>query len=225
MKLKSFGCSFIFGSELSDDGRNGPYATPSRLTWPALLSKDLGYDYECHARPGCGNLFIAERVLNQVVVDDPAIFVINWSFIDRFDYVDPTAQTYEAADVRKWLTCRPSTPGREPASDLYYRNFHHEYRDKLMTLILVKNCIDTLKQKNIKFLMTYMDDLMFDTRWHTSPAVTAMQEYTKSYCTEFNGMNFVRYGRDFGHHITEAGHILESGHREAFEYIKRHNLL
>jgi hypothetical protein len=43
MNLKSFGCSFIFGSELSDDGRNGLYATGSRLTWPAHVAQHLGY--------------------------------------------------------------------------------------------------------------------------------------------------------------------------------------
>ena len=66
MKLKSFGCSFIWGSDLPDDGRNLPRATASRLTWPALLAQDLEYEYECHARPGAGNLQITERLLNQI---------------------------------------------------------------------------------------------------------------------------------------------------------------
>ena len=66
MNLKSFGCSFIFGSELSDDGRTGPYATGSCLTWPALLAKEFGYGYHTYARPGSGNLQIAERALYMV---------------------------------------------------------------------------------------------------------------------------------------------------------------
>ena len=45
MDVKSFGCSFIFGSELSDDGYGGPYATPSQLTWPAHLARHLGHGY------------------------------------------------------------------------------------------------------------------------------------------------------------------------------------
>ena len=66
MTLKSFGCSFIFGSDLADDGRDGPYATPSQLTWPALLAQHLGRDYQCYARPGSGNLQILNTILNQI---------------------------------------------------------------------------------------------------------------------------------------------------------------
>ena len=89
MTLKSFGCSFIFGSELADDGRDGPYATPSQLTWPAHLSKHLSRDYQCYARPGAGNLQILEQLLNQSAInDDTDLFVIGWTWIDRFDYYD-----------------------------------------------------------------------------------------------------------------------------------------
>ena len=62
MKLKSFGCSFIFGSELAYDGRDSPYATPSQLTWPAHLAQHLNYNYQCYARPGAGNLQILEQI-------------------------------------------------------------------------------------------------------------------------------------------------------------------
>ena len=89
MKLKSFGCSFIFGSELADDGRDRPYATPSQLTWPSHLAQHLGRDYSCYARPGAGNLQILENILNQSAVSDcNDLFVIGWTWIDRFDYYD-----------------------------------------------------------------------------------------------------------------------------------------
>ena len=79
MKLKSFGCSFIFGSELHDDGYGGPHATPSQHTWPALLAKDLGYDYQCYARPGSGNL----RILNEVLNNTNLRMVVIFSNIDH----------------------------------------------------------------------------------------------------------------------------------------------
>ena len=89
MQVKSFGCSFIFGSELADDGKNGLYAIGSRLTWPALLAKHYNYQYQTHARPGSGNLQILERMLNQTAVSDNLdLFVIGWTWIDRFDYYD-----------------------------------------------------------------------------------------------------------------------------------------
>ena len=86
MKLKSFGCSLIFGSELSDDGRDGPYATPSQQTWPALLAQHWGYDYECYARPGAGNLQILDRVLEHSVYSEPTIFLIGWSYNWHYRY-------------------------------------------------------------------------------------------------------------------------------------------
>ena len=87
MRLKSFGCSFIFGSELADDGSNGPHDTPSQLTWPAHLARHLSRDYVCYARPGSGNLQILENILNQAATSDAAdLFVIGWTWIDRFDY-------------------------------------------------------------------------------------------------------------------------------------------
>ena len=85
MNLKSFGCSFIFGSELSDDGKNGRYATGSKLTWPAHVARHLNYTYLCYARPGSGNLQIAERTLTHLATNEHALFVINWTYIDRFD--------------------------------------------------------------------------------------------------------------------------------------------
>ena len=228
MIIKGFGCSFIYGSELADDRYHEPGRFGSRLVWPALLAKDCGYEYNCYAFAGVGNLYIAEQVLNQCASNNPAIFIINWSFIDRFDYFDPELKSrLDPDNHQEWLTCRPhiSISSEETVNDLYYRNFHSEYRDKLTTLMSIKICIDTLKQQNIKFLMTYMDPLMFDTKWNVSPAVLSMQEYIRPYCTEFNGKNFVEYGRDLGHQVTHSGHILESGHQAIFEYVKLHNLV
>ena len=92
MNLKSFGCSFIYGSELSDEIIYDPskHRSPrhSKSTWPAHLARHLNYDYQCYARPGAGNLQIAERVLSHLATNETALFVINWTFIDRFDYFD-----------------------------------------------------------------------------------------------------------------------------------------
>ena len=119
MDIKSFGCSFIFGSELSDDGVNGPYATGSQLTWPALLAKSWGYGYQTYARPGAGNLQIAERVLNQVSNIEPALYIIGWTWIDRFDYIDSAETAWPGT---AWTTLMPTDTGN--LADTYYRNLH-----------------------------------------------------------------------------------------------------
>jgi hypothetical protein len=215
MKLKSFGCSFIWGTDLHDSPPMDPNPINkfSRLTWPALLAKELGYDYDCHARPGAGNLQIAERVLNECSSADSDLFIISWTFIDRFDFAGPE-------DARQpWSTLRPGS--EENWSKHYWKNLHSEYRDKLTTLIYIKTVIDTLLQKNIKFLMTYIDDLMFDQRWHTSPAVLDLQNYIKPYMTMFEGRPFLEWSRVNGYPVSKTWHPLEQAHQIAAEYITK----
>jgi hypothetical protein len=206
MKLKSFGCSFIYGSEMLDTYKS---RWPSKKTWPALLAAHHDIKYQSFAYPGAGNLYIAEQILNECINPELAVFIINWTFIDRFDYINSN---------ELWDTLRPGS--NDPTNKLYYQHYHSEYRDKLTTLSMMKLCVDTMTQHNIPFVMTYVDDLIFDSEWHTSPAVTLLQNYLKPHCATFDNKNFIQYAQDLGHKITDAGHLLESGHRACFEYAK-----
>jgi hypothetical protein len=214
MKLKSFGCSFIWGSDLPDDGRNLPRATASRLTWPALLAQDLGYEYECYARPGAGNLQITERLLNQICKDEHSLFVIGWTWIDRFDY--------NQDKTHHWKTIMPIDTDHR--ATVYYRDLHSQYRDKLTTLINIKLAIDTLKQKNCPFIMTYMDELIFETEWHATPSILFLQDYVRPYMTKFNGLTFLDWSKKNNFEISPTLHPLEPAHQAGFELIKSYNL-
>ena len=86
MQLKSFGCSFIYGSELADASANK--IIPSNNTWAAHLAGHLNYNYKCYARPGGGNLQILERVLREISGGKQALYIIGWTWIERFDYED-----------------------------------------------------------------------------------------------------------------------------------------
>jgi hypothetical protein len=79
--------------------------------------------------------------------------------------------------------------------------------------------IDTLKQKNIPFIMTYMDELVFDQRWNTTPAVTDLQEYVRPYMTAFEGQNLLDWSRKNGYPETEMWHPLEEAHAAAGDYM------
>jgi hypothetical protein len=102
-------------------------------------------------------------------------------------------------------------------ANTYYKNLHSETTDKLITLMSVRLVIDTLKQKGCPFIMTYMDDLMFDQRWHTTPAITDLQDYIRPHMTTFEGTNFQQWSKKNGHAITDIGHPLESAHAAAGE--------
>ena len=217
MTLRSFGCSFIFGSELADDGRDGPYATPSQLTWPAHVARHFGQDYQCYARPGAGNLQIVEQILNQIGNSDSQdFFVIGWTWIDRFDYYP----AHPAEPSRSpWRTIMPVD--ETDLARTYYRELHSEYRDKLTTLAHIKLIIDTLNQAQIPFVMTYMDGLIFDSRWNTSAAAELLQQAVKPYMTEFDGMTFLEFSRKNGYPETEQWHPLEQAHQAAAELLIR----
>jgi len=216
MKLKSFGCSFVFGTDLADanNGATQLLIQPSNNTWPAHIAQHLCYDYECFAWGGLGNLQILERVLSQVNTE-PTLFVVNWTWIDRFDYV----QSHNNC----WNTIRPTCTSGQ--AEYYYRHFHSQYRDKLTTLIMIKLAIDTLQQHGHQIIMTYMDDLIFETEWHVSPAVVELQDYIRPYMTTFEGQNFLDWSRKKGYAISETWHPLEPAHAAAADYLINQGLL
>jgi len=221
MKLKSFGCSFIFGSELSDDGGGQSYATPSQLTWPAHLARHLGYEYECYARPGSGNLQITEAVLTQLADPEPAVYTIGWTWIDRFDYYPATPKTPSRSP---WRTIMPIDT--DPVAQVYYRDLHSEYRDKLTTLIHMQTVLAALNKHGHNYIITYMDNLVFDQRWHTTPAVIKLQTQVEPHMTQFAGMSFLDWSRANGYPETDMWHPLEAAHSAAAEYlIKNHSLI
>ena len=159
MKLVSFGCSFIYGNDLHDCNTNfaknvfgsldpGFYeGRSSNLTWPALVAKDLGLVYECRAEGGSGNLKILDQIIENAHTNPDSIYIINWTWIDRFSYVNSEGDT--------WHNILPSSS--ENNAKLYYRNFHSTYTDKLNTLLYIKSAIDLLTSKNIleKTMMLY----------------------------------------------------------------------
>lgn len=235
MNLKSFGCSFIFGSDLADadDWRN-PLKSSSNNTWPGLVANKLGYNYQCYALPGGGNLQIVDRVLTQsAVCDTTDLFVINWTWTDRFDYYNQNwnkqLQEWQlSADYyinypnvlwNEWHSLRPSE--ETDLSKMYYRELHSEYQSKLTCLSYIKLVIDTLCQKKISFIMTYMDELLFDQNYHTTPAVLYLQEYIRPHLTTFDGKTFLDWSRANGYPESSNWHPLEEAHQAAANYVIR----
>ena len=212
MKLKSFGCSFIYGSELADASTID--IIPSNNTWPAHLAGHLNYNYECYARPGAGNLQILEQILNQSATQTQDLFVVGWTWIDRFDYypVNPASP-----GCSPWSTIMPVDTNE--LAKVYYRDLHSEYRDKFTCLTYIKLAIDTLNQKGIPFIMTYMDGLLFDQQWHTTPAVLDLQKYVKPHMTTFEDQSFLEWSRAHGYSETAAWHPLEEAHVAASKYM------
>jgi hypothetical protein len=202
MKLKSFGCSFIFGDELADVKPR----EPSKLTWPSLLAKDLGYEYECYARSGAGNLEILDNLLSQLDGDD-SFYIINWSFPSRFSY--------------RWETWwQTLIPGKDtPETKFYFQHFNDNYVDKLKLLTCMSTAVTALKSINARYIMTvmYLDHIQ-PTTWETS--LNTVYNNVVPYVTFWEGVGFNEWcdNNDVERHPNK--HPTESVHIKAFEYMK-----
>lgn len=207
-KVKSFGCSFSFGTDLPDINNN----QPSKLTWPALVANHLDLKYECYAVGGCGNLQILENILNQAPIEDQSLFLISWTWIDRFDYFN-----HEDAC---WQTVRPDS--ENSVSKNYYMNLHSEYHDKLLNLSYIQAALEILNRKKIPFVMTHLDELLLDHRWYSTMALRHLQLNAQKYLTTFEGRTFLDWSRAHGFAESPTWHPLEQAHRAAADYMIEH---
>ena len=222
MIIKSFGCSFIYGSDLKDcphgvDDSNPP---PSQLTWPALLANQLGLSYRCHARPAASNLQILETVLSSISDHEDAVYVVNWTWIERFGYTSDSAKTQgkHPWNPRGWCSILPSN--QDQPAKLYYRYLHSQFRDKLESLICIKTAIDALTASRNKFLMTYTDNLIFENQWHTSAAISYLQNQIRSHLVHLEGKSFWDWIEQNQFEISDKGHPLEMAHEVLASAIK-----
>lgn len=218
MKLKSFGCSFVFGTDLPNDGRDGPLATPSDHAYPALIAKRLGMPWSCHARPGAGNFEILNRILTEISSDEPMLAVVNWTWIDRFSWIDENQPNRNHPyNPMRWNSILPIET--DPRTEFYYRNLHTQLRDKIETLTCIKSAIDCLRANHTPFVMTWTDALIWETQWHCPASVGWLQRQIRPYLVDFDGMDFVNWSRQRNHEISPTMHPLESAHEDAADYL------
>ena len=145
MKLKSFGCSFAYGSELQVNLKeNNCGDNPlSYDTWPSLIADHYQFEFENYAWPGIGNLRILEQVLTQAELEDTAFFIIGWTWLDRFDFLDPVNEY--------WHTLRPD--GNTELHKMHYKHFYNQYHTMLTNASYILTAINVLNSKNIPFCM------------------------------------------------------------------------
>jgi hypothetical protein len=150
-------------------------------------------------------------VLTEIARDHTALFIISWTWIDRFDYC--------VNKNKQWSTIRPGSD-----SDLaktYYKELHSETRDKLASLMTIRTVIDSLKERDFPFVMTYMDELLFDREYNTTPTIRALQDYIEPYMTQFEGKTFLDWSRSCGYAESANWHPLEQAHSAGAELMVR----
>lgn len=200
--IQTFGDSFLFGSDLSDSDNKTVY---SKLTWPALIAKNLRLEYRDFSIGGQGNTSIASRILHNA--NENSLNIINWTWIDRFDY---NMENVWPATVR---------PDGNNNSELFYKHFHTEFDDKLRSLMIIYSTISYLREYQIPFICTYMDKLLFDKEKYNLSIVSKLQNLIRKELRTFpNGQTFLEWSRANGYPESDLWHPLELAHEKAAEY-------
>jgi len=213
--IKSFGCSFIYGIDLFDSVQFLSFlktniCVHSLLTWPALIAEQLSLEYECHATPGQGNFKIYCDILANSYPDDQSIYLINWTWIDRFDYVN---------SIEQWETLRPAEDSA--LEKFYYRNLHSQLQDMISNASYIVSAAEHLNSLNCSYIMTYMDYNLLtpiNPNWHDPRYLEVLQQKLKKYLVNFDGVNFLDWSKKNKFTISDSWHPLEEAHQAASEY-------
>jgi hypothetical protein len=214
--IRSFGDSFIFGCDLNDCNDSDLWKewgkNYSQLTWPALISKQLELTYHSSAMGGVGNQFIAEHVIASSELADAQnmLFVINWTWIDRFDY-------FRNNDFSLQQHIRPGDDSE--ISKFYYKNLHSDINDKFRNLCWIATAHQCLKDRGIKFISTIMDKLLLEAPAEDLPHIPSLQNKISKDISWFqNNQTFLEWSRANNYPESQGWHPLEQAHEEAAKY-------
>ena len=218
-KIKSYGCSFVFGSDLSDCLHSTVPGSlkASNKTWPALIAQELELEYECYAKPGVGNNYIAQQVISNA--DPDSINVIVWSWIDRWEFFDITDNC--------WTTVRPAGTEDNPLAEIYYKYLQSELQDKWQSLNYIYSTHEYLRKHNIPFISHIMDELLLDVTYNCPPYIATLQDDTRDTIESFSAAtpmglivqpSFLDWSQLNNYPISKGMHPLEEAHEAAARY-------
>ena len=207
-KVIAVGDSFTRGDELADcstHSRIAPHHTHSLSTWPALVAKTLGIEYDCMTIGGRGNHWISMSVSTYLEKHRDAFFIINWSWFERFDYID--------AETDQWTVTHPRH--EDQLNHYFYKHIDSEKWNLHRNLQQIHSTICLLEQNNINFIMTCMDPMLYTNENFVKP----LQDQVKHYIVNFYGYTFLEWAKHKNFEIGPGGHPLEKAHAEAAKYI------
>ena len=216
----AIGDSFTRGDELADCPQD--HSEWSSHTWPALVASDLNCEYDCAAIGGKGNQWISWQTaiyIHEYRSVNP-LFIVNWSWFERFDYVD--------IDDNLWSTTHPRH--EDKLDHYFYRNLDSELWNVHRNLQQIHSTVALLRQHNIDFIMTCLDPLynlnFASDRDSQCLWIKGLRKATSSLAvsreiTHFDNSSFLDWSRHSGFECGPCGHPLEDAHSAAAEYIQR----
>jgi len=206
--LFSFGDSFTYGTELSDCINNY-----SRKTWPSLVANKLGLSYDCYAYGGTGNQQIAYHVVDifsKSIYKNRNLYVINWTWIERFDYID--------IDSDRWQTIHPRHENL--LAHFFYKHVDHHAWNLIRNLQIIYSTIQFLRTHDCNFFMTSIDDNLLDKNYpmEWTSTISTLQSLVRPYINLIENKNFYAWSKDKKFSFAPGGHPLEDAHSAAADY-------
>ena len=222
-KIVAFGDSFTRGDELADcDIVREPNCRYSLSTWPAILAGLLEADYECFATGGRGNQWISWMVTSNILTYKDCLFVINWTYFGRFDFLNQDDW---------WDTATPNNNDKS-----FYQKIDSDIWNLLRNLQIIYTTVCLLEQNNVNFIMTCQDSIFNQTFNQLRPKAKVGGNWTQNWTRTLNllqahviqkiqtfeGLPFREWAAKHGYAIGTHGHPLEKAHAEAAKYINTH---
>ena len=217
-KIVSFGDSFIYGYEMANNDHG-------EKSWPGAAADQLGLDFERRAIPGCSNESITRQILDyySYTKNRHHLAVINWTWIHRWEFRNqhkPIDDGWCTISINGLENSVMGFLGQE--IECVWRTYKKymtvdELWSKHQTLQTVAATMHFFERHSIPYVQTYMDKLMFDTKWHAPRHVKSLQELVKHSMQNFGkDVNFLDWSRKQGFAITDPGlHPLEDAHEAA----------
>ena len=148
MRIITFGCSYTYGHGLSDcleKDKITQGSVPSKLAFPALLSKKLNCEYVNLGKSGNSNKEIWYDIMNFDFQKDD-IAVITWTYFSRFCII-------------KSDSIRRINPWKEEEKLFYmnYSNRHDMIVDFYSRMNHTSFYLDSLGIKNYNFVVEQLD--------------------------------------------------------------------
>jgi hypothetical protein len=215
-RVVAFGDSFTRGDELTDcqdqiPGEINQAISFSNNTWPALVAKQLSAEYDCIAVGGKGNHWISWQVSRILHKLTDTLLIINWSWFERFDYVD--------IETNQWIVTHPRHDDK--LNHYFYKNLDNELWNIHRNLQQIHSTICLLQQNKIDFIMTCQDVVnrsgLVHNDWQDS--VNALQDQISQNIVNFYGYTFLEWSKHKSFELGPGGHPLEQAHSEAASYI------
>jgi len=162
-RLITLGCSHTICEGLE---------TPSKDSWPSILSKKLDKELINLAEAGGSNRTIQHNIYTFEFQKDDTVIIL-WTYSDRYHFFK-NKNTHTGL-INSWGTGR---------SETWFKEFHTTYNEKFDNQTIVNQVNLFLKNKNIK-LYNLLVSSEFDYYFDITDSVIVDIDFTKKYLKKY----------------------------------------